>query len=893
MKTTMIERVLCAVAALSLASGCGFGEAAPEEDLLPDDQTSSLAAPPTPEIPAIARDVHLVEQMKLTQPYLPALRTTADGRLGVVSKVEPGDGPNLLLLTPEKIQTSFQSSAPGATVITDGMQLDLAALRGANTQSDSHIGLCDSDRNGQGNPYLCPDNAAEDCYDVTIVQTSISGTKDTLWGTPVTIHVANPKTPSASIARLDHGIPVKGTTFPFALNRLLEISFAGDGHLFLARLGNALVQWKNSSGVTVTTNTDIAYFAGDPGADPCDVRQFKTAAPLSHAPNDPAVNKRYGFAMQPFRDPMGNKVPDGAELGVTYPWMDRSGDNVLFTAVNTTLFNKAANGVSTSKYPASCLPSGCDFQDNELGNIEDSDGTRGKTIVGLWTNGKMVTMDNLVNNTDFGLHVDDGAQRMVKLYQPGTAPGGGGAGTVRVGSGRDNRKGQLLAGGSLGNITFVDSVENRYNWRKQLRPATPRDVVWKLSSGVTTDEFAFDDHVNPDALIVSSMVQAIDISSGNKPIQHNGIATTDVQVQNAATSRAPRWIVPSAGVVTNGRIEPTATGGIEGKGLWLNGDGSFVTYKIPAQPASIRSRSWNVGLFLDARFPDAAVRTLIQFPDASELQLRGRSQLLYFRQGGVVRTVTLPETMPLGGWAHIGLQMSNQNKHVDAYLNGYRFDSFDTATPIFELSAGDLVVGDAAGRTAAGFRGWIDELKVFAQPLDPEVACNLAKGTLVAITSSTSTLAAQAQQYPKASHDAITAKLSAGGSTTTAATYACCHNYRKDLGASVSTIPAGTASIRDDLLFPEGPLDPELPRPDSTHNAFCLSCHTAESKAGLGLAALVFRPGVPQRLDTRRMPMQPSARVFGNIPANWLAVGVPASALAPVGGTSLDRLLAQ
>ncbi|MEP7217236.1 MAG: hypothetical protein ABI782_13375 [Anaerolineaceae bacterium] len=98
MKTTTIERVLCALAALSLASGCGVDEAAPEEDLLPDDQTSSLAASPTPEIPAIARDVHLVEQMKLTHPYLPALRTTADGRLGVVSKVDPGDGPTLLLL---------------------------------------------------------------------------------------------------------------------------------------------------------------------------------------------------------------------------------------------------------------------------------------------------------------------------------------------------------------------------------------------------------------------------------------------------------------------------------------------------------------------------------------------------------------------------------------------------------------------------------------------------------------------------------------------------------------------------------------------------------------------------------------------------------------------------
>lgn len=78
-----------------------------------------------------------------------------------------------------------------------------------------------------------------------------------------------------------------------------------------------------------------------------------------------------------------------------------------------------------------------------------------------------------------------------------------------------------------------------------------------------------------------------------------------------------------------------------------------------------------------------------------------------------------------------------------------------------------------------------------------------------------------------------------------------------------------------------------LPRPDTTENAFCLSCHESSSAdpfrpAGLSLSALV-NIGVPVELDPRTQPGQSYSRwhqpayAHGVIPAHWFesVYGVP------------------
>lgn len=63
------------------------------------------------------------------------------------------------------------------------------------------------------------------------------------------------------------------------------------------------------------------------------------------------------------------------------------------------------------------------------------------------------------------------------------------------------------------------------------------------------------------------------------------------------------------------------------------------------------------------------------------------------------------------------------------------------------------------------------------------------------------------------------------------------------------------------------------PRPDSSTNPFCLSCHTERGIGPMGLEALEYRGDVPHEHDRRRQPLQPMRRVFGVIPANWIPAG--------------------
>ena len=128
----------------------------------------------------------------------------------------------------------------------------------------------------------------------------------------------------------------------------------------------------------------------------------------------------------------------------------------------------------------------------------------------------------------------------------------------------------------------------------------------------------------------------------------------------------------------------------------------------------------------------------------------------------------------------------------------------------------------------------------------------------------------QASLYPSDMHNRISDALTLRNKETHEQ-YICYHdNLGQQEVAHLSNLPTNTISIRTDMHFPEGPLYHDAPRPDSTQNEFCLSCHVTSAKGGLTLEALRYMPGLEAKHDPRRQPSQPPARIFGNIPSSFI-----------------------
>jgi len=434
----------------------------------------------------------------------------------------------------------------------------------------------------------------------------------------------------------------------------------------------------------------------------------------------------------------------------------------------------------------------------------------------------------------------------------------------------------------------MDSVQSLFNHDAQLFPRTPRDVVWHMSNGKATDELVFDDYLNPDGFIVSSMMASL---SDRYPRYNNGFSrntgfSEDVHMQNAATAVPERWRIPKFGRVAagTGRVEPIALGGIHGRGFWLDGSNS-IRYSVPDQPRDPANSDWYVSLFVDSRFADdGQQRNLIRYPDGTSLSLEGRSDLLFMNSGTVMQRVSLPQTLPRAGWAHIALNLSDRNRNISIFHNGYTIQTIRLDDGFFNITPGELVVGGGGS-----FRGWIDDFKVFAQNSNEEVACNHAAGTLIGIDGNTAWNNVAAR-YPQSSHAAINQLVAASGRETFAR-YACYTDYNDVMGIDVLNMPANTVSIREAINFPEGPVVHNQPRPDSVNNEFCLSCHHAEAPGGLDLEALTLDNSLTATNDPRRQPTQHLRLVHGNIPAGWLDGRVREAVQAGAEGFLLDPVM--
>ncbi len=872
-----------------------------------------------PEVPAIERDVARTEirdgGVHYSAPQIAPHRTSADGRVGVQVQ---GGAPvvNFFLFVPEKLEAAVLEEAPGPKILSAPHPLSLPFPPVGFEYPDDgidytrnpdritgHHSLCDPttefpSEGERTNPYPCESDPTRDCYDLVLVNNTAHVDGARLWGTPVHVEVANPKTPEATLAKVELGELVAGAFLPGS-PEWTEPMVTRDGRLLTGRIGIVpLREWTNPETGEVREDLyDIMYSQLPDDAEPCDVTGWQDFHPISHAPYDPRMIGRYGIAAYPFRDAEGNLIPDGMDIGGSYPWVDENGANLFLTAVPERLADQPA-----WVFPDRCVVPGCR---QEPRFVEPQSHDIGFAMAGLWTHGKMVMLDGLVNHTDWQLPIDPDGHRNVLLYRTREDPAEGVE--VRIGSGRAT--GRQVPLGWSGNPNILHSIENLFNHQGNLHTLTPRDVVWVMSTGVSTDEVAFDDFLHPDGFIVSNMMASITREfyllngvglDGFAAFlrYHNGkewsqprVYSRDIHLQNAATALPGRWTLPTHGHVEaeTGRLEPAALGGIRGKGFWLNGE-NRVDYDIPAQPRDVRDHDWYVGIFVDPRVPEGSLRELLRFPDGTAVWLLGSTQLQYRADGAVLHTIVLPEPAGDSGWIHLGWNLRDENRDVHFFHDGYAFDRFTSERSLFVLEPGVLRIGNGDD-PAEGFRGWIDDFKIFAQTSTREIACNHAYGTLIGIAGE-GPWSDVAGRYPAAEHEALSAIL-AGYERPGFERYACYHDHGGDQTAHARNVPAEAEGIREALNFPEGPLRHGVPRPDSSANAFCLSCHHAGGVMGLGLDALTYRPEWTAETDPRRQPLQALRRVFGNVPAGWIpagdGAGSPAEATqAPPEGLLVD-----
>jgi hypothetical protein len=278
------------------------------------DEAPPVRYDPAPEAPAILRDVALIDdEVKFTAPYVPGHRTTMDGRVALrVQGGPPGTVQHATMLSfylfaPEKLSAPVMQGPPGAGILADATPFDVLfpPAVAPGVERLGHHAICDPTTETPGsrsNPYPCGD---DDCYDVTVVNTTSTGVTAQVWGTPVTVRVRDPKTASARIVDVALGEPVPGMSI-LTSNEFTEPAVTMDGRLLTGRVGRFPRTWIHpETGASFTRPYDLMYAQLPDDAAPCDVTQWTTLHPMSHAPYDDQMVGRYGLAAWPFRDTEG------------------------------------------------------------------------------------------------------------------------------------------------------------------------------------------------------------------------------------------------------------------------------------------------------------------------------------------------------------------------------------------------------------------------------------------------------------------------------------------------------------------------------------------------------------------------------------------------------------
>ncbi|MEY4616346.1 MAG: hypothetical protein RJB66_1306 [Pseudomonadota bacterium] len=904
---------------------------------LPRTQPFALAEAPESPLFRAEQQFHAAEPIgrttpqyyKALRPTIPSLRTSHDGRIGF------GWGTGLLyLLSPEKIKSQFVLSKPSLDILIDPKGSPTRAteenflLKKGEPWSFAGVTICNHVPREQ-QPRKCGSN---DCYDLTYMgfylkKSAGSGVKDLAYfrSRKVVIEVAKPKTAAASIKSIQAapGSVLREKAEPFQVDTAMtskdfqsfEPVATSDGRLYVSRVSGLAM--KNSGGNPNKT-VDIYYLVAPLSAEPCDASSFSSMKRMPRAHYDPEMRNpatmegrpRYGIAEYPMLDSFGQSISEDAHFP-TYPWIDRAGNNLFFSTGGSTLYTfpwqfqnieTAEPGrfvgdwvmlPESERYPSRCLQGFPDCKQNKY-NPEDRGGVRGIAVLGSWTRGKTVVFDGRVNHTDYGLKRGPRYHREVQLYQPESDFDG----YMRIGSGRENgQNGNGITNdldslrenseirGMGGPTGTVDSLENIFNTYRFLRPSLPRDTVWTINNAIDSDEVVFDDSLDNKALIVSSMVAGAEFMA--LPWWHDewkyadgftrrGDGAKDQQeqpvlIQNAATS--PNLPLPAYGYLNKGRIEPIALGGIQGRGLWLDGTNAL-SYTFPRPHLGTELF---FSLFFDNRSPDETPRQLVEFPDGTQIFVN--SQSLRFQKAGENHSVSFESGKK--SWNHLAVGVSTDNRVVTIYLNGMKYQTFGTSTPFFRISDSLVLrVGKSEEKTTLGFRGWIDEVKLFAYLPSVEVICNHAFGSLYWVKNgANSPWAAKADHYPAASHLEIYRQLPEKFASEKGifdnSRFVCGANYSNstEIYKSLAREEEGLVSLREVILFAvpaaagsteDGRISWNGHRTDFRGNGFCLSCHATSERRGLGIAAL--DPGTNcSMVDPRRQPFQPPVRLMGQV----------------------------
>jgi hypothetical protein len=839
---------------------------------------------------------------RVTAPSLPAHRTTTDGRLALT-----GGGR-------AAISASRLDGLSDSPLVTRGADLHERAFSRERDidVSGSRLPAGMIARGPTPNRFFCAEDQAparcgeDDCYDLTLVEEwqAEAGDCPNGWAVcgrlaalPIHVRVRDPKSADALVVEAratgdwtaSPAYPANtAEPIPTADGRLLVFRLLG-GHPLPAGIGMDYAFVKDD-GTTMRGRYSLSYAYSET---PCDVRgwfatnaagAYPSMRPWSTAHYDRRLGK-YGLAAYPLRDAYGRAFAEGDLVRGSYPWMDRHGNNVFFSTI---LPDGTADSGAT-RHPMSVEHPG-------LGLATGRTPT-GFAVAGSWTHGKIVMLDGVLNNEDYS--IDAGDTRRLELYRTAS----GIPINVRVDGNSNTRA--FETPGTRGNAQHMESLENTHAMHLGMRPVSARDVVWTMARGDALQEVVFDDMLDPHVLLFAPMnaawrmpreLGADEQGSGTRRGFYrdgfsfaNGAFTHDpatIELQNAATS--PDLAVPTHGSIHgDARIEPVAQGGLEGRGLWLEPDAA-ARFAFPAGRPLPRA-SFYLSTFFDSREPltggrrlltlesEAGVTRVIAHPGGLSVhrKLAAEVEIASF-------PVSAGHPWRADGWHHVGV-LFGADRLVTVFVDGDPVGA-QRMTKAVELGSGPRVVLGGSDHDFAGARGWYDELRLVLAG-DPsqlegaasiELLCNYARGTMASVAETSARYAAAEQAGAVRQRAA-----SLGLHVAEGRRLRCITDHTADLTVRLP-LPEGERSLRTQILEAlagNAQLHAGAPRPDTTGNAFCLSCHDdpgsdARRPDGLSLAALVPSP-LPVERDPRTQPGQPYSRweqtalVSGVIPAGW------------------------
>lgn len=841
-----------------------------------------------------------------TGPSLPAFRTTTDGR---VALRYVGNAPSVSAMRLDGLrarplalrETRLHLNAMQDPVTITG--LPAHALRDRPGVSGRDAAFCAEDQS----PRPCASDPTSDCYNVQLVQEwqcGESGCPSYYASIPIRIEVRDPRTAGADVRRAyATGDWTVSTANEF---HTFETMVTADGRFMVFRMAQDGIgrdhRFVRDDGSIHQGHYSLAYTYTET---PCDVREwfrrrdgaYANVRPLAAAHYDRRLRARsYGFAAYPLRDAFGAELEETDLVTGSYPWVDRHGNNVVWS--NTLPVGiRELEGRKLGRFPWR-------REYRSTGGYRESRGgasPRGFSVAGSWTQGKMIMFDGRMNNEDYGILAGDTTR--LGLY----ATTDGRMVSARVDGNSNSRA--YATPETRGNTQHIESLENTFNMHPGMRPQTARDVVWTFSRGDFLQEFAFDDALDPHVLVFAPMTgawrlgrqrESADTTYTRRGDYRDGFTyepaaeryTHDaaaIRFQNAAATRS--YEVPASGrFLGDGRLEPVAHGGVEGRGAWLEPE-SAIAFPFPDEATP--HAAYYLGVFIDVRAELGRGRRLMALDllGGGTLEVSahpGGIAVHHVGEGRDVRSFPLPAEHPYrsDGWHHVGVRV-DLGGEVEVFVDGnpVGLASFGRDLPIGGGSS-FVIAGTSDDGAYPGVRGWVDEARLvsagavaahagssaLAGPASIELLCNYARGTTVT--------GERLGRWTGSLQDVADARAAALGVTEPVA---CATRYDDELAIGTYSVPEGTRAMRSAILeraAGDAALFENAPRPDTRANAFCLTCHVDASRdeyrpPALQLEALA--PGVvhaPE--DPRVQPMQPfrhpgqPAVVSGFVPAGWI-----------------------